>query len=104
MKILQNATDAKGRAFEIIQIKQPPKLEYQGKRLTLSYLNFYFVNQGIILPIFGGEAKESDRMAERVLQDTYPDRKIRKVDGMAIIKEGGNVHCTTQQMVAGKNL
>jgi len=103
LEILRNATDAKGRRFEIIPIKQPPRAEYEGSRLTLSYLNFYFVNGGIILPTFGAAAKETDQMAERILSTVFPERKIRKIDGMAIIKEGGNVHCTTQQMPAPKN-
>ncbi|HEY4430770.1 MAG TPA: agmatine deiminase family protein, partial [Paenibacillus sp.] len=30
----------------------------------------------------------------------FPERKIRTVNGMAVITEGGNVHCTTQQMPA----
>jgi agmatine deiminase len=66
----------------------------------LSYLNFYFVNGGIILPVFGGKAEETDRLALKVLTETFPDRRFRTVNGMAIIREGGNVHCTTQQMVA----
>ncbi|MDQ0256997.1 agmatine deiminase [Evansella vedderi] len=100
LEILNNATDAKGREFEIISIVQPPKVEHEGKRLTLSYLNFYFVNDGIILPVFGGTATETDKLAKNVLQETFPDRRIKTIDGMAVIKEGGNVHCTTQQMVA----
>lgn len=101
LEILQSETDAKGRKLEIISINQPPRQEFEGDRLTLSYLNFYFVNGGIILPVFGGSAEETDCQAERVLQNAFPDRRIRKIDGMAIIKEGGNVHCTTQQMPAG---
>ncbi|RIX51580.1 agmatine deiminase family protein [Paenibacillus nanensis] len=100
--ILRNAVDAKGRKLEIIEIPQPPKREYEGNRLTLSYLNFYFVNGGIILPVFGGEAEETDRKAEEILAAAFPDRRIRKVNGMGIIAEGGNVHCTTQQMPAGR--
>lgn len=103
LEILKNSTDAKGRKFEIIQINQPPRAEYKGERLTLSYLNFYFVNDGIILPVFGGNAKEADKAAAKVLSETFPDRRIRTVDGIAVIKEGGNVHCTTQQMPASKN-
>jgi agmatine deiminase len=100
MAILSAAADAKGRPLEIIPIQQPPYREYNGNRLTLSYLNFYFVNGGIILPVFGGDAAETDRLAEETLARTFPGRRIRTVDGMAIIKEGGNVHCTTQQMPA----
>jgi agmatine deiminase len=102
LAILRNATDAGGRKLEIIPIQQPPMTMANGKRLTLSYLNFYFVNGGIILPIFGGAAEETDELAKKVLGAAFPDRQIRTVDGMAIICEGGNVHCTTQQIAAGK--
>lgn len=98
VKILQEATDAQGRAIELIPMLQPPHRAYLGQRLTLSYINFYFVNGGIILPIFGEEAEETDRLAVEQLQKLFPDRIIRTVDGMGIIREGGNVHCATQQM------
>lgn len=101
LAILEAARDAQGRKLEIIKIQQPAATYYKEARLTLSYLNFYFVNQGIILPVFGGPHEEADRQAEAVLQEAYPDRKIVKVDGAAIVKEGGNVHCITQQMLAG---
>jgi agmatine deiminase len=103
LEMLSQSTDAKGRKLEIIPIKQAPIAAYNDNRLTLSYLNFYFVNGGIILPIFGGEAETTDRLAEKVLSEVFPDRRIRTVNGMAIIREGGNVHCTTQQMPAAKN-
>lgn len=102
LRILENAVDARGRKLEIIKIAQPPRVDYEDSRLTLSYLNFYFVNGGIILPVFGGTAAETDKLAERQLSALFPDRRIRTVNGMAVIGEGGNVHCTTQQMPARK--
>ncbi|CAH1213273.1 Agmatine deiminase [Paenibacillus auburnensis] len=102
LRILESAVDAKGRKLEIIQIAQPPRVDYEDSRLTLSYLNFYFVNGGIILPVFGGTAAETDKLAEQQLGGLFPDRRIRTVNGMAVIGEGGNVHCTTQQMPARK--
>ncbi|MBY0013836.1 agmatine deiminase family protein [Paenibacillus typhae] len=102
LRILENAVDAKGRKLEIIRIQQPPRVDYEDSRLTLSYLNFYFVNGGIILPVFGGTAAETDKLAEQQLAALFPDRRIRTVNGMAVIGEGGNVHCTTQQMPARK--
>ncbi|GAB6152112.1 agmatine deiminase family protein [Desulfosporosinus burensis] len=106
LKILKSETDALGRKLEIIPIQQPPSLidSETGKRLTLSYLNFYFVNGGIILPIFGGEAKDTDLLATQVLAELFPERRIRTVNGMGIIREGGNVHCTTQQMPRGRRI
>lgn len=100
LAILLKERDAQNRALEIIQIEQPPARNYQGERLTLSYLNFYLVNGGLILPIFGGDAAETDQAAQDTLQRVFPDRKIVTTDGMKLIKEGGNVHCITQQMPA----
>ncbi|UQZ34452.1 agmatine deiminase [Paenibacillus sp. PK3_47] len=100
LRILENTVDAKGRKLEIVQIQQPPRVDYDGSRLTLSYLNFYFVNGGIILPVFGGTAAETDKLAEQTLAGLFPDRRIRTVNGNGVIAEGGNVHCTTQQMPA----
>lgn len=102
LAILEQARDAKGRKLEIVKLQQPPRADYEGSRLTLSYLNFYFVNGGIILPVFGGTAADTDQMAINTLASLFPDRRIRTVNGMGVIKEGGNVHCTTQQMPIGK--
>lgn len=98
LRLLEAERDALGRSLAIVKLPQPPKREYEGERLTLSYINFYFVNGGIILPVFGDDAADTDKVAERILKETFPDRRIRTVDGMPLIKEGGNVHCITQQM------
>jgi len=102
LEILREAVDAKGRRLEVIPVEQPPAAHDRGKRLTLSYLNFYFVNGGIILPLFGGAAAEADRKAVETFRAVFPDRVIRTVNGMAIVAEGGNVHCITQQMPLAK--
>ncbi len=47
---------------------------------------------------FGGDASEYDQKAIQTLSAIFPERKIVTVDGMALIKEGGNVHCITQQI------
>lgn len=98
LEIIRQATDHTGKPFNVVEIPQPPIRYYNEQRLTLSYLNFYFVNEGIILPVFGEDASETDEQAKSILQELYPERKIVCVDGMALIKEGGNVHCITQQM------
>lgn len=102
LDILREAEDAGGRKLKITEIPQPPARFYHGIRLTLSYLNFYFVNKGIILPVFGGDAAETDKLAADILKKVFPERKIVTVDGMPLIKEGGNIHCITQQIPAGR--
>ncbi len=95
---LAKARDAKGNPLEVIEIPQPPARYYKGERLTLSYLNYYLVNGGLLLPVFGGDAVEADQKAKAILQSVFPDRKIVPIDGMGLIKEGGNIHCITQQV------
>jgi agmatine deiminase len=99
--ILERETDAKGRKLKVIQVPQPSVLEMEGRRLTLSYLNFYIVNNGIILPIFG---QETDQEVLGILKQVFPGRTIVSVDGIKLVKEGGNIHCLTQQMPKGENI
>ncbi|HOV13303.1 MAG TPA: agmatine deiminase [Spirochaetota bacterium] len=94
--ILKKSTDAKGRKFTIHIIEQPDLYKFQGKRLTLSYINYYLVNGGLILPTFGGKKNDDDIIA--IFKSIFPDRKIVPIDGLPIVKGGGNVHCITQQM------
>lgn len=102
LKTLENATDAKGRHLQIVEIEQPEKTYYGDMLLTLSYLNFYFVNHGIILPVFGDKNIERDKKALEVIKSVFPDRKVVTVNGSVVARGGGNVHCLTQQMPEGK--
>jgi len=101
LEILKSARDARGRKLEIIEMPSPPARYYKEERLTLSYMNYYFVNGGIMLPVFGDEASEMDLEAESILKATFPDRKIVPILSIDLIKEGGNIHCITQQMPKG---
>ncbi|WP_448821202.1 agmatine deiminase family protein [Cetobacterium sp.] len=104
MKILKEFKDrASGLPFEIIEIEKPPIRYYDGQLLTLSYINYLPVTGGVIVPIFGGDAEETDKKALEAIQRAYPDRKVVPVDGMPIIVGGGCVHCITQQMPYGKS-
>lgn len=69
-----------------------------GERLAASYVNFYFCNGAVILPQFGGENAESDRVATEILERVCKDRKIIPIYARDIIVGGGNIHCITQQI------
>lgn len=96
--ILEHETDACGRRLQIIPIEQPPPIRKGQKRLPASYINFYFVNDGLILPVFGGKAERTDQAAVQIFRRLFPDRKICPVNGRALLEEGGNVHCITQSI------
>lgn len=96
LHILKQETDANGRPLQIIPIEQPPLIKSGKQRLPASYINFYFVNGGLILPLFGGRAKKTDQEAIQVIHRLFPQRTICPIDGRALLREGGNVHCITQ--------
>jgi agmatine deiminase len=104
LRILMKASDATGKRLDIVTLEQPPARSHRGEALTLSYINYYPVSGGLIVPTFassgGQDMALSDEQALGVLRELYPDRKIVPIDGMRIIKGGGNVHCITQQIPA----
>lgn len=71
-----------------------------GERLAASYVNFYFTNNAVLVPQFGGENTESDKRAVQILTDICKNRKIIPIDARAILLGGGNIHCITQQIPA----
>lgn len=115
--ILTHETDAKGRHLQVEKLYLPkpilitakesegvdavdgtlPRLE--GDRLAASYVNYYTANGGIIFPLFDDPM---DEKAKATLQELYPDRKIVGVPAREILLGGGNIHCITQQIPAGR--
>ncbi len=111
-EILSNATDAKGRKFEIHKLHIPtpvlitkeesegveaidgtlPRIE--GTRLAASYVNFYIVNGGVIVPTFNDP---QDEKALNQLRELFPEREVVGIPAREILLGGGNIHCITQQ-------
>ena len=117
LSYLENVRDAKGRKLVIHKLPIPDHpicitkedldgytfeegedMREVGERLAASYVNFYFSNDAIILPVFGGENKESDERAVQLMQQWNPDRKVIPVFARDILTGGGNIHCITQQI------
>jgi len=93
---LAQARDARGRTLEIVEIAQPAKerVDWRGRLLPASYVNFYIVNGGVVMPAFDDPA---DLAARAVLADCFPDRRIAQLDALDIVQGGGGIHCITQQ-------
>lgn len=99
-RLLDARRTAAEAGFTVRDIVQPPLTLENGEPLTLSYVNFVFVNGGIVMPGFGGELAEYDRIAREQLAALFPDRRIVQIMTRDIIRGGGNIHCITQQMPA----
>lgn len=113
LDVLTDATDAKGRHFDIHKLYIPeipitvtkeesmgvdavegtlPRLE--GDRQAASYANFLMVNDAVILPTFNCP---QDQLAVETLQRALPNHEIATVYAREVLLGGGNIHCITQQ-------
>jgi agmatine deiminase len=110
---LNDMRDALGRRLEVFKVPMPGPLHmtaeearglvpsesmkrrYAGDRLAASYVNFYFANGGIIMPLLD---PRTDEQAAAVLRRACPDRLIVGVPAREILLGGGGIHCITQQI------
>ncbi|MBQ8921793.1 MAG: agmatine deiminase [Oscillospiraceae bacterium] len=115
--VLSQQTDAKGRRLRITKLPVPhvpvcvteaecegyefapgEDTREPGERLAASYVNFYFGNDCVLVPQFGGIYAEDDAKACEILRGCIPGREIVPVPARAILLGGGNIHCITQQI------
>ena len=95
LETLKSARDAKGRALEVYTVEQPPATYMDGERLTLSYINFYLANEGIVMPAFGHA--QYDKAAYELFVKLFPQHQITQIDALDVFAGGGGIHCITQQ-------
>lgn len=120
LNYLQQQTDACGRKLVIHKLPIPDvplciseaevagydfvdgeDMREAGERLAASYVNFYFSNDSVLMPAFGGENEASDIRAAEILAKLCPERRIVPIAARAILTGGGNIHCITQQIPKG---
>ncbi|MQY22375.1 Agmatine deiminase [Nocardia sp. RB20] len=97
-EILRAATDAEGRAFEIIELPQPNRADMPGTRgaeFLYTYVHFYVGNDAVYLPAYGD--RHGDDRAAGILADAFPGREIVPVEFNAVAEGGGGIHAATQQ-------
>lgn len=110
---LSDARDASGRRLEVFKLPIPGPLHMTaeeargllpsaamkprraGDRLAASYVNFYFANGGIVMPLLD---PRTDAVAAEILQRACPGRRIVGVPAREILLGGGGIHCITQQV------
>ncbi len=98
---LRAATDAAGRALEVIEVPQPKRREAKGVRMGLSYVNLYIADGGVVMPAF---EDAGDDKAHDIVAKVFPERRVVQVPALDIVFGGGGIHCITQQQPAGKPL
>lgn len=94
---LQTMKDQDSRRLHVVKLPMPGVIEYQGQRLPASYANFYIANEIVLLPIYN---HPNDKIAQQILQELFPRRRVVVVDCRDLLWGLGAFHCVTQQMPA----
>lgn len=94
---LRKETDARGRTFEILPVPEALDADVTSDVFCTSYINFYLVNGGVIVPGYGASG---DAEAVRAISVAFPDRKTVQIQVSAIAAGGGAIHCITQEQPA----
>jgi agmatine deiminase len=94
--ILERATDARGRHFELIEMEPSPALSFGSYETSHSYVNHYVCNGAVIVPLCGRAA--DDEAALTTLRAAFPEREVVGVV-CPTVTYGGGVHCVTQQVI-----
>ncbi len=93
--ILRASHDAAGRLLEVIEVDAPAqRTTPAGEPLSCTYVNFSFVNGGVVLCGFDDP---QDEVVAELFRGLYPDRRIAQVRATRIFEGGGGIHCITQQ-------
>jgi agmatine deiminase len=96
--ILAATTDARGRAWTILDLDAPTEIRDEHGFVDYSYVNHLVVNGGVVACGFGDP--RADAAATAVLEQAYPGRRVVTVDSRDIFARGGGIHCITQQQPA----
>jgi agmatine deiminase len=99
LNCLRKETDARGRSFEILPLEEAVEAhaESESEIFCSSYINFYLVNGGVIVPGYG---TASDEKAAQAIAAAFPERRTVQVQVSAIAAGGGAIHCITQEQPA----
>ena len=72
----------------------PPQRKLpDGQILPASYMNFIYVNGGLIYPKY---KCKNDAVAQKYFESVYPDRFVIGLDSRTVIEEGGSLHCMSK--------
>ena len=71
----------------------PQRVLDDGQILPASYMNYIYVNGGLIFPKY---KSPNDAKAKKYFESVYPDHKVIGIDCRTVIEEGGSLHCMSK--------
>ena len=97
LETLKNFSDARGKKFDVVPLPLPePAVCFpDGSTAPASYANYLAINGAVIVPQYGG--RKTDFEAREIIKSAFPGREIVGLECGIFLREGGAVHCLTQQ-------
>jgi len=86
-----------GVEVEVLELLPRTTRPHTGEHVVVPYLNMYFVNGGLIVPVAGLDP-DMDAEALGTIGGLVPDREVVGVEALALAYGGGGIHCITQQV------
>jgi agmatine deiminase len=86
-----------GGKLEVVPLPMPSPLYFHGRRLPVSYANFYISNAAVMVPTFNDP---HDCIALGTLRDLFPDRPVVGIHAVDLAWGLGTLHCMSQQQPA----
>ncbi len=98
-RLLERATDARGRKLHVTRIPSPGLLlDDTGKAAPASHVNFVIANGVVIVPVYGTPNTD---LAVQALQELFPTRKVIGLSSRGLLGTGnaggGSFHCITRE-------
>ena len=86
-----------GKKAKVDTLQLPPQKQLGAETLPASYMNYIYVNGGLIYPKYYAKL---DKVVAEYFKSVYPDREIIGVDCKTVIEEGGSLHCMSKHQSA----
>ncbi|WP_017445097.1 agmatine deiminase family protein [Gayadomonas joobiniege] len=96
---LTDFRDIHQQPYQLFELPWPSaQYNNEQQRLPATYANFLFINQKVLLPVYG---VEQDQAAIEVMQNALPNHQIVAINCRPIIEQFGSLHCLTMQLPQG---
>jgi agmatine deiminase len=92
---LADATDARGRRLDVVELDLLPYRPWAGRRIALPYVNAFVGNGVVVVPL---ALAPTDDEALRRLGNVFPGREVVGVPATNLARGGGGPHCITQHV------
>lgn len=90
---MRAARDKNGNRYRMVHL---PLTRYRVRGVNDFglYINYYVGNEVVLVPKYNDP---NDSVAANILGDLYSDKKVVSIDVRELYKDGGIIHCVTQQ-------